>query len=326
MTNENSSVILALEAFFLAHPDDPASPIVAGFSGGPDSTALLVGLVRKFGPDRIVAAHFDHRLRGEESDGDREFCETFCRERGIALRTAERDVAGYARERKIGVEEAARELRYGFFETVRLETGAGIVTTGHTADDFAETVFANFVRGTKLRGLKGIPETSGYLRRPLLRVRKSEILEFLRNSDIPFRTDSSNSDDAFLRNRIRNRIFPEIRELGADIVTATENLGKYATALDAYLESETAEFLGGPGTSGEFSIDAFAAKDPFFQKETLARLFARVHKTGVGFSEGMAEEMLRFCHGRAGGKEKAFGDLVLSRAKGKVAYRSARPF
>ena len=175
--------------------------VVCAVSGGADSMALLWGLylLQADLGITISAAHFNHRLRGEESDGDEQFVREFCDRFDIALHVGSGDVkAG-----KKGLEAAARESRYAFFRTL-----SGKIATAHTADDNAETVLMHLVRGTGLKGLGGIAPASGSLIRPMLNITRRQVEAFLEEYHIPHMEDSSNGSDAFLRNRIRHSVMP----------------------------------------------------------------------------------------------------------------------
>lgn len=245
------------------------------------------------------------------------------------------DVGQEARIRKTGPEDAARNLRYAFLHGVADEFGACAVLTGHTADDFAETVLMNFLRGSKLRGLSGIPEMGANgLARPFLRVGKSDILAYLARLEEPFRTDSSNADETYLRNAIRLGIVPKILEFNPAFAKSMRRFGEYAAELDAFIETSVNAFLGTCQTTGEtvrkpthaefsgtFEGAEFAKLSTFLRKEILARLYRNANGTGVGLSEGMVMEMVRFCGKRDGGKSKNFDRLELSRLRGKIVYR-----
>ena len=123
----------------------------------------------------IFAAHYEHGLRGEDSLRDAAFVEAFCRERGIPCTAEHGDAAAYAAEKRLGVEEAARELRYAFLERTADALSCGRIATAHNADDNAETLLMNLVRGSGLRGLGGIPPQRGRIVRPLLEVPREEI-------------------------------------------------------------------------------------------------------------------------------------------------------
>lgn len=175
--------------------------IICAVSGGADSMALLWAfvLLKDKLNIRVSAAHFNHKLRGAESDRDEAFVKNFCAFHDIPLYVGNKEVVSG----KKGLEAAAREARYSFFDSLD-----GKIATAHTADDNAETLLINLIRGTGLRGLGGIQPCRGKIIRPLLRVTRSEIDAFLNENYIDHIEDSSNASDVFLRNRIRHWILP----------------------------------------------------------------------------------------------------------------------
>ena len=199
----------------------PGDEIVCAVSGGADSMALLFAmylLKDKLGI-RLSAAHFNHNLRGEESDGDEAFVRTFCDRYDIPLYVG--SAAVVAGEK--GLEAAARDARYGFFATL-----PGKIATAHTADDNAETVLLHLVRGTGLKGLGGIAPSRDNVIRPMLNATRQEVLAFLEEYFIPYRQDSSNDTDAFLRNRLRHHVMPLLK---AENPSLAENLSAMALRL-----------------------------------------------------------------------------------------------
>lgn len=179
--------------------------VVCAVSGGADSVALLFGmyLLREKLGITLSAAHFNHHLRGKESDRDEAFVREFCSRYDIPLAVGEAQVL----PGKKGLEAAARDARYGFFATL-----PGKIATAHTADDNAETVLMHLVRGTGLRGLGGISPVNGNIIRPMLGVTRQEVLAFLQEYSLTFVEDSSNKTDDFLRNRLRHRVLPLLKE------------------------------------------------------------------------------------------------------------------
>ena len=179
--------------------------IICAVSGGADSMALLFAmylLKEKLGI-RLAAAHFNHNLRGTESDADESFVRDFCARYDIELFVGAAQVKAGAK----GLEAAAREARYGFFATL-----PGKIATAHTADDNAETVLLHLVRGTGLKGLGGIAPARGNIIRPMLSVTRQDVVSFLEEYHIPHREDSSNQTDAFLRNRLRHHVMPLLKQ------------------------------------------------------------------------------------------------------------------
>ena len=199
----------------------PGDTVVCAVSGGTDSVALLFALylLKEKGSFHLEAAHFNHRLRGEESDRDETFVRSLCRQYELPLHVGSGDVV----PGKKGLEAAARDARYGFLLGLK-----GKIATAHTADDNAETVLMHLVRGTGLKGLGGIAPVRGKLIRPMLTVTRQEAEEFLDSWCLRHVEDSSNETDAFLRNRIRRHVMPL---LAAENPRLAENLSQMALRL-----------------------------------------------------------------------------------------------
>ena len=177
----------------LSHmPSD--SPILLALSGGADSRALLSLLCeycRESGAP-LYAAHVNHMIRGNDAVRDRDFCRDICHDSGVECFTLDCDVPAIARERGIGIEQAAREVRYEFFMSLMREHGIPILATAHNADDLLETLVFNISRGCGLRGIGSIPEArefgDGVLIRPLLHASKDDIIEYCRGNGLDFVT------------------------------------------------------------------------------------------------------------------------------------------
>lgn len=199
----------------------PGDTVICAVSGGADSMALLwcMYLLRDKLQITLEAAHFNHGLRGEESDGDEAFVKEFCNGYQIPLHCGR----GCVKAGKKGLEAAARDARYDFFHTLN-----GKVATAHTADDNAETVLMHLVRGTGLKGLGGISPSRGNVIRPMLEITRQQVESFLAEYHIPHRDDSSNSGDAFLRNRLRHHVLPLLKQENPRLA---ENLSEMALRL-----------------------------------------------------------------------------------------------
>lgn len=197
--------------------------VICAVSGGADSVALLFGmyLLREKLGIRLSAAHFNHNLRGEESDRDEIFVRQLCDRYEIPLEVG----SAHVTPGKKGLEAAARDARYRFFATLD-----GKIATAHTADDNAETVVMHLIRGTGLRGLGGISPVNGNVIRPMLTVTRQEVLAFLQEYCLSHVEDSSNHGDDFLRNRLRHRVMPLLKEENPRLA---ENLSYMAMELRA---------------------------------------------------------------------------------------------
>ena len=211
----------------------PGDEIVCAVSGGADSVALLFGLylLREKLGIRLSAAHFNHHLRGEESDRDEQFVRDFCDRFEIPLYAGGGTVTPSGK----GLEAAARDARYAFLRSL-----PGKIATAHTADDNAETVLLHLVRGTGLKGLGAIAPQSGNVIRPMLSCTRQQVEAFLEEYHISHITDSSNEGDAYLRNRLRHHVMPLLKQENPRLA---ENLSAMALRLreDEQVLSELAK-------------------------------------------------------------------------------------
>lgn len=233
----------------------PGDGITCAVSGGADSMAMLWGLylLQEKLHIQVAAAHFNHGLRGAESDRDERFVHDFCGRHDIPFFCGRGDVL----PGKKGLEAAARDARYAYLRTL-----PGKIATAHTADDNAETVLMHLVRGTGLRGLGAIAPVNGNLIRPMLTVTRDEVLAFLRENHIPYVEDSSNHSDAFLRNRLRHHVVPLLKQENPRLA---ENLSRMA--LELREDERALEAVTQAGT--ELSVSALRAMDSALCARTL---------------------------------------------------------
>lgn len=180
--------------------------IVVGVSGGADSVALL-DILHALGYKCIIA-HCNFHLRGEESGRDEMFVTNLAEQYGLALHKVDFDTIGYAKEKSVSIEMAARELRYDWFENLSILAGADEISVAHHSDDSVETILLNLVRGTGIRGLVGISPRNGNIVRPLLCINRKEVVDYLNERKIPFIVDSTNNENIYSRNKIRLDILP----------------------------------------------------------------------------------------------------------------------
>ncbi len=231
--------------FFQNHAIDPAGGILCAVSGGKDSMFLL-DTMRRFGRETgvpVACAHFNHCLRGAESDRDAAFVRDFCGKEKIPYREASGDVAAVAAQRGTGIEETARALRYAFLEEAASQLACAWIATAHNADDNVETVLLNLVRGSGLHGLCGIPPVRGRIFRPMLDLTRDEIEAYLTARRIPSVEDSTNAGDDYNRNRLRHHVVPILHEINAQ---AVRNIGRMTVLLqedEAFLQQLAAQFL-----------------------------------------------------------------------------------
>lgn len=182
--------------------------ILVGLSGGADSVALLALLGRLRPQIELKAIHCNFGLRGEESIRDEEFSRRLCSSQGVELEVVRFDTYDEARRRKVSIEVACRELRYSLFRDVMRKEGWQRVAVAHHADDNAETLLLNLMRGSGLKGLRGMSVDNGEVWRPLLPFNHNEILACLEEIGLDHVEDSTNTDSDFNRNFLRNKVIP----------------------------------------------------------------------------------------------------------------------
>jgi tRNA(Ile)-lysidine synthase len=278
--------------------------VVVGVSGGADSAALLhllAGLNRELGWRlRLHVAHLNHALRGAESDADAVFVQAAADHLSLPCTIERRPIADLAREQEGGIEEVARRERYAFYERVCLQTDCRAVALAHHSDDNAETILHRVLRGTGIRGLVGIPRVraiSPYSQiriiRPLLHMSREQLRSYLLDEGIAFREDQSNTSDVFLRNRIRNKVFPLLEsEVNPQVREALLRLGAQAGWLEEFLHDtveRSFETLIVSRNDQELVLNAQALsrKSRIIQTELIRRAY---------ISFGLGEQELGFSH------------------------------
>ena len=252
--------------------------ILLAVSGGIDSMYMAERYSRTAKPSDLAVAHCNFRLRGEESDGDETFVRAWCARKGIEMYTAAFDTAACASDSGISIEMAARELRYAWFaelcrehgfdavavahnandnaETMMLnllrgtggkgiqgmkEEGLVFVAVAHNLNDCAETMYLNILRGTGLRGISGIRPVNGNVIRPMLEFPSSEISRYALRNAIKFRMDSTNMESEYSRNRIRNEVFPQFELINPSFLQAVATSMEHFAAAQEYMEAHLSE-------------------------------------------------------------------------------------
>lgn len=215
---------------------NPEGKIILGYSGGADSVALLHILVKM--DYSCLAAHCNFHLRGEESDRDQAFAADMAQRLGVDFYSTDFQTTKYAQDKGISIEMAARDLRYEWFEKLRVTHQAQAIAVAHHRDDNAETILLNLLRGSGIRGLCGIRPRNGYVVRPLLQTGKEQILAYLKEENLSFVTDSTNMSDEYTRNFLRLRMIPLLEQVNpsfkktithtASILSGTEEIYQYA--------------------------------------------------------------------------------------------------
>jgi len=250
--------------------------------------------------EEYAVAHCNFHLRGGESDADAAFVERWAEEHGVQFFRADFDTAAYASEHGISIEMAARELRYAWFWQTAVRHGFDAVAVAHNANDNAETLILNLLRGTGLRGLRGmasdVPSPEGKVRllRPILGMTREEIEKYAEENGVEYREDRTNADVEYKRNRIRNAVFPEFRQINPAFVrTLNQDMERFAQA-DDIAEDYFREAEGKVFAEGRISVPAllsfkhwkyvlFRILEPFgFHTDTLAAAVRLLEEHAAG--------------------------------------------
>ena len=279
--------------------------ILVAFSGGPDSVGLVRLLleIRERYSLTLGLAHINHCLRGDESDGDEAFCKEFGELTGLEFFSLRTDVEKYSKEKGIGLEEAGREVRYEFFQKVAEEHGYSKIALAHNLDDNVETFLFRLMRGTGLNGLKGIPVKREKIIRPLLFLKKIEILIYLKEIRQGFRIDNSNYDTVYTRNKIRMDLIPYIEK---------EFNPKFKENISALIE----DFNNLSQGDKDFTdLESFFNYSKAGQKEILYKL---LKKNSLETSRNKVDEILKVLH-KEGHKEVSLGKgLILKKSYNSI--------
>jgi tRNA(Ile)-lysidine synthase len=273
--------------------------------------ALLHGAARLVETDvrrwRLTVAHVDHGLR-EDSVDDARFVADAAERLALRSELVRTDVAALARRDGRSIEDAGREARYRFLQDVAPD--GALIATAHTADDAAETVLLNLLRGSGLAGVRGIPAQRGRIVRPLLGERRATLRALLDEADIAYRLDPSNEDPAFLRNRVRNQVLPLLESMRPG---ATDRIGQFSrlAADDEALLDELAR----AELTRRSSDDGIDWRDP-----PLPALGRRVLRIAIGEPAPSAERVQALMDAAAGER----GGLTIDLGGGRTAAVSGR--
>lgn len=232
--------------------------IIVAFSGGADSRVLLdvLGEISRERGLPIACAHVNHMLRGRAADRDEAFCREAAEKSGIPIFVHKCDVAAFARESSLGIEEAAREVRYSFFERLLSENGDySRIATAHNANDNAETVLFNLARGGGIKGLSGIPPKRDNIVRPLIYVSRHQIEDYCRVKKLKFVTDKTNFSTDYSRNFIRWRVLPVMNLIFGDFTEAATRASRNLRADSEYLISMAEERFEAVCKNGKMPLD-----------------------------------------------------------------------
>lgn len=299
------------------HMIAPGDHVICALSGGKDSMCLLHLLLElqdtlSF---TLSAAHLNHQLRGDEALRDQAFVKDHCLSLGIPFYTKSRDVRAYAAKQGLGLEEAARELRYDFL--LGLSPNAKIATA-HNAEDNLETMLMHLVRGCGPDGLSGIPPCRGRIIRPLLLTQRREIEAYLALEHIPHVEDSTNDLDFCIRNRLRHQVLPALREENPGCALGASKLCLQIAQDQAYLNREAEALLARMTENGGLSLPPLLQLPDNMALRVLKAYLAPV----LSLSRVHLEDALRLCHSESPSARISLpGNWLLCRVYDRVELR-----
>lgn len=309
--------------------------VLVGLSGGPDSTALVHALIRLRSElrCRVRACHVHHGLRGADADDDAKYAAALARSLKVPFTRHRADVRSFAQTHGMSIEAAARTVRYQLLERAADRLNATRIATGHTADDQAETVLLNLLRGAGPAGLDGIPPVRGRVIRPLLAVTRVEVEDYCRDRKLDYRLDRSNLDTKFARNRIRHQILPALRQVQPRVDASLRRLAEIMRAENEFMDEQTANALREIGAQrpGEMGIACgpFVSLPKVLQRRVLRAAIARVKGDELDIELERVDALLDLAvSGRTGAvvelsggirAERTYGELVIAAALTRTA-------
>lgn len=254
--------------------------ILVALSGGPDSVFLLYFLkkfTKKFGIE-LAAFHLNHSLR-KSADKDQKFCEKLCNELSVDFYTSTIDVRAFAKQNKISIEESGRNVRYNLLTDCAAKNNFNKIATAHNADDNAETVLMNISKGTGVKGVAGIPVIRTNIIRPILCLRKSEIISYLNEKKIKYVIDESNLTDEFERNFIRLKIIPQIEKrlnpnFVKSVLSTSINLQSFNKYVEKNIEKIQKKYSKIINDELRISLFLFHKEDEFIQTEFIRKVLS----------------------------------------------------
>ena len=273
------------------HMFDPGDLVVVGVSGGPDSVALLHWLLSyaRNLDVKLHVAHLNHMLRGKDSEADAHWVAALSHSWGLPVTVESRDINALRQERQLSIEDAARQARYAFFAEVAKETGARCVAVAHTADDQVETVVLHLLRGAGLAGMRGLLPVTDYhvpsfaenglapirVIRPFLEVTRDEVEEYLHEYNLEFRTDRSNLEIVYLRNKIRHQLIPQLLEYNPRFKEATLRAAEIAAIDFDFIQEQVTDawqnFAQITDERVSFDLKVWSTLHPCIQRYLLRR-------------------------------------------------------
>ena len=303
--------------------------IVIGVSGGPDSITLLNVFLEikkeKIFDFDIVVCHINHMIR-EEAVEDEEYVSKFCKKYNIDFFVKRIDIEKVSRQEKIGTEEAGRIARYKFFNEILEKTSSNKIATAHTANDNAETVLMNIIRGSGTSGLKGIEVKRDNLIRPLIECSRIDIEEYCKANNLNPRIDKTNYENIYTRNKVRNLLIPYIKEnFNPNIIETINRLSGLSKAENEYLDKETAKVFENiliEKKLGEIILDLnkFNLQETVIKSRLVLYTINILFGTRSGIEKKHIEDIIKLCSNNIGNK------FLIPNKKVKILVKNKKIF
>lgn len=303
--------------------------IVVGVSGGPDSITLLNVLknikekeIIKF---NLVVCHINHMIR-EEAVSDEKYVEEYCKKNNIDFFAKRIKVEEMAEKEKIGTEEAGRKARYEFFNEILNKTNANKIATAHTANDNAETVLMNIIRGSGTLGLKGIEAKNGKLIRPLIECKRSEIEKYCKDENLNPRIDKTNFENIYTRNKVRNMLIPYIENnFNPNIIEAINRLSDLSKQENDFLEKLTKEaykkiLVEQKKNEIILDLNSFNSQEIVIKNRLVLYTINILFGTRSGIEKKHIEDIIKLCSNNIGNK------FLIPNKKVKILVKNKKIF
>ena len=303
--------------------------IVVGVSGGPDSITLLNILKNikesKYINFEIVVCHINHMIR-QEAIEDEEYVKKYCKDNNIECYVKRIEVEKMAETQKIGTEEAGRKARYEFFNEILEKTNSNKIATAHTANDNAETVLMNIIRGSGTTGLKGIEAKRDNLIRPLIESTREEIEDYCKENNLNPRIDKTNFENIYTRNKVRNMLIPYIKEnFNPNIIDSINRLSNLSKQENTYLDhitEKTYNTLLLEEKNDEIILDlkAFNSQELVIKNRVVLYNINKVLGTRSGIEKKHIEDIIKLCSNNIGNK------FLIPNKKVKILVKNKKIF
>lgn len=303
--------------------------IVVGVSGGPDSITLLNVLknikekeIIKF---NLVVCHINHMIR-EEAISDEKYVEEYCKKNNIEFFAKRIKIEEMAEKEKIGTEEAGRKARYEFFNEILNKTNANKIATAHTANDNAETVLMNIIRGSGTLGLKGIEAKNGKLIRPLIECKRSEIEKYCKDENLNPRMDKTNFENIYTRNKVRNMLIPYIENnFNPNIIEAINRLSDLSKQENDFLEKLTKEaykkiLVEQKKNEIILDLNSFNSQEIVIKNRLVLYTINILFGTRSGIEKKHIEDIIKLCSNNIGNK------FLIPNKKVKILVKNKKIF